>query len=218
MKELQIGSLENFHEEPGALIVHIKHWLTVEVIMEARSGWKINSQRRVDICLLEKWKPSCLWQWIRRIKTNCFVFFLPERIDNISDFEVTDWQLARQLDAVAALQTVSMRLGYFYWDLNLSLIVIVATTGGLPVHVGHVDASVLGDHQAHQVNAFSSHYLSIWTSLKYGLILSVMFVHSRNIQTMTAELFIKRHWLCIEIIAKTSFLSKSVFYKETWST
>ena len=107
-------------------------------------------------------------------KLFCFSFL--NRIENISDFEVTDWQLARQLDAVAALQTVSMRLGYFYWDLNLSLIVIVATTGGLPVHVGHVDASVLGDHQAHQVNAFSSHYLSIWTSLKYGLILSVMFV------------------------------------------
>ena len=92
-------------------------------------------------------------------KLFCFSFL--NRIEKISDFEVTDWQLARQLDAVAASQTVSMRLGYFYWDLNLSMIVIVATTGGLPVHVGHDAASVLGDHQAPHVNALSSHYLSI---------------------------------------------------------
>ena len=30
----------------------------------------------------------------------------------------------------------------------------------------------------------------------------IAFLHSGNIQTITAELFIKCHWLCVEIIAK----------------
>ena len=55
-------------------------------------------------------------------------------------------QLARQLDAVAASQAVSQA------DLILSMIVIVASTGGLHAHVGHDAVSVPGDHQAPQVH------------------------------------------------------------------